>query len=173
MKALSKEIIDVIKYATRMEIEGRSFYEQAAQMTENEQGKKVFSKLAQDEIEHITTFGEIFTQSLGGDDWEKYVADQEERKAMVLQRLQERVEKHPERAGDQEALRIGMELERDSIDKYRAWRDETTESSIKKIFEKIIKEEEFHYDLLQAEYDSLKNSGFWLDMAEFKMDGKF
>jgi hypothetical protein len=29
------------------------------------------------------------------------------------------------------------------------------------------------YDLLQAQHDSVTKSGFWLDSAEFQMDGKW
>ena len=43
----------------------------------------------------------------------------------------------------------------------------------KEIFEKIADEERFHYDLLQAQYDSVTGSGFWLDSSEFQMDGKY
>ena len=43
----------------------------------------------------------------------------------------------------------------------------------KKIFLEISEEEKFHYDLLQAQYDSVTNSGFWLGSAEFQMDGKW
>lgn len=37
----------------------------------------------------------------------------------------------------------------------------------------IADEERFHYDLLQTQYDSVTGSGFWLDSAEFQMDGKY
>jgi hypothetical protein len=29
------------------------------------------------------------------------------------------------------------------------------------------------FDLLQAQYDSITSSGFWLGSAEFRMDGKW
>ena len=66
-----------------------------------------------------------------------------------------------------------MELERGSIDQYKKWATNSDNTKIKEIFEKIIKEEKYHYDLLQAEYDNITNTGFWFDMAEFRMDGKF
>jgi rubrerythrin len=43
----------------------------------------------------------------------------------------------------------------------------------REIFKKMCEEEKFHYDLLQAQHDSLTNSGFWFDSAEFRMDGKY
>lgn len=175
MNDFSKEILDVIRYATKMEISGRSFYEHAAEMTKNEYGKQVFKKLAQDEIDHIETFGDIFTNVLGNEEWKQYIDQEEEDKKTVLNQLKARVEKqaHQDRASDQEALRIGMELERGSIDQYKKWATNSDNTKIKEIFEKIIKEEKYHYDLLQAEYDNITNTGFWFDMAEFRMDGKF
>jgi len=41
------------------------------------------------------------------------------------------------------------------------------------MFNRICDEERLHYDLLQAQNDSVTNSGFWLDVAEFRMDGKY
>lgn len=175
MDNLNKEIIDLIEYATKMEINGRSFYEHAAELTKSDHGKEVFKKLAQDEIKHIETFGQIFTSALGNDKWQEYIDQKESDKSTVLDKLKERIAKqsHQDRAGDQEALRIGMELERDSIEKYKEWAMTSSDLKVKDIFEKIIKEEEYHYDLLQAEYDNITNTGFWFDMAEFRMDGKF
>ena len=51
--------------------------------------------------------------------------------------------------------------------------DDTDDPVAKKIFMEIFEEEKFHYDLLQAQHDSVTNSGFWLDGAEFQMDGKW
>ncbi len=175
MDDLGSEIVDVIKYATKMEINGRSFYEHAAELTKSKHGKEVFEKLAQDEAGHINTFGEIFTSVLGDDKWKEYIDQEETDKDTVLEQLKARIEQqaHQDRASDQEALRIGMELERGSIDKYRDWSLKTENVRVKEIFEKIIKEEEYHYDLLQAEYDNITKTGFWFNMAEFRMDGKF
>lgn len=175
MENISDEIIDVIKYATTMEINGRSFYEHAAEVTHNELGKKVFSKLADDEIGHMKTFSEIFTSVLGNEEWKKYLDQEELNKSTVLDGLKKRVEEQKKqgRAGDLEALKIGLELEKGSIDHYKKTSDKTNDPKLKEIFAKIIKEEEYHYDLLQAEYDSITNSGFWFDYAEFRMDAKY
>lgn len=175
MPKLTEEMIEAIKYSTTMEINGRSFYEEAAKITHNEYGKKVFEKLAKDEIEHIKKFGEIFTSALDGEEWKKYLNQEENNKESVLDKLKARIEKQgkEERASDLEALRIGMELERDSIDYYKKLVDNTEDQTVKQVFSKIIEEEKYHYDLLQAEYDQLTGSGFWFDIAEFRMDGKF
>jgi rubrerythrin len=48
---------------------------------------------------------------------------------------------------------------------------ETAEA--KEIFRRIHQEEQGHYDLIQSEIDSINGSGFWFDVNEFYMDGKF
>jgi rubrerythrin len=175
MENISDEILNVIKYATKMEINGRSFYEHAAEITRNDLGKKVFQKLARDETEHIKIFGELFSSVLGGDTWKTYVEQEEYNKETVLEKLKTRVKKeeHQERTSDLEAIRIGMELERESINQYEKWAQETKDAKVQEIFKRIIEEEKFHHDLLQAEYDNITNSGFWFDSAEFRMDGKY
>jgi hypothetical protein len=42
-----------------------------------------------------------------------------------------------------------------------------------RIFEIIAQEEITHYDLIQAQIDSVTNAGFWFDVGEFKMDGLY
>lgn len=175
MANIDSEMLAVIKYATTMEIGGRSFYEHVADVTENKLGKKMFRKLAEDESVHLKTFGDMFTDILGSEEWKKYLNQEEYKKDTVVQELKERIEKQGTKghASELEALRIGMELERKSIDHYEKAAKEAKEAKAKEVFSKIIKEEMYHYDLLQAQYDNITGSGFWFDIAEFKMDAKY
>jgi len=66
-----------------------------------------------------------------------------------------------------------MELEQDAIDFFQKAAAETDDPVARKMFLEISEEEKFHYDLLQAQYDSVTGSGFWLGSAEFQMDGKW
>jgi len=175
MQNISNEILNVIKESITLEINGRSFYEHAAEITHNDLGKKMFRKLAEDELGHIKTFGEMFTSALSSDEWKKYVEREEGNKSTVLEELKARIKKQEkqERAGELEALRIGMELERKSIDHYEKSAKGINDPKAKEIFNELVKVEGFHYDMLQAQYDHLIGSGFWFDIAEFRMDGKY
>lgn len=175
MAEISQDMLNVIKESITLEINGRSFYEHAAEITHNDLGKKMFKKLAEDEVSHIKTFGEMFTTTLGSDEWKKYVEQQEQNKSTVLEELKTRIQKHEkqERASELEAIRIGMELERKSIDHYKKSAKQTDDVKAQEMFKKLVEVEEFHYDMLQAQYDHLTGSGFWFDIAEFRMDGKY
>lgn len=175
MADIDSNAINVMREAIKLEINGRSFFEHAAEITHNNLGKKMFEKLASDEIAHLKTFGEIFATLVGKDDWKQCVEEEKRADSGLIEELQARVAKQTkqERASELEAIRIGMELERKAIDFFDKSAQETDDPKHKDIFNKIADQERLHYDLLQAQYDSVTNSGFWFDVAEFRMDAKY
>jgi len=175
MSAIDQSTIKLVKEAMRLEIRGRGFFLHAAAVTENELGKKMFKRLADDEVEHMRVFGEMFTTMTGGDEWKKFVRSEEGEGAGIIDDLKKRIEgaAKEKRAGELEALRIGMELERKAINFFEKLKAEASSAETKEIAEKIRDQEEGHYELLQAQYDSVHNAGFWFDSAEFKLDGQY
>jgi len=175
MGDLNKEIIGIAKEAIRLEINGRNFFRHAADVTESELGKKMFEKLASDEIEHLKVFGDMFTEATGGSEWKQFVRGEEKLFSELIEKLKERLggAAREKGAGDLEAIRIGMELERKAIDFFSGLASSSISTEAKEIAEKICEQEKGHYDLLQAQYDSLHNSGFWFDAAEFRLDGEY
>ena len=173
MHEISKPTEEAIIGAIKLEINGRRFFNHAADVTQHERGKKMFRHLAEEEGKHLETFSKLFNQILGGEDWKQYVRSHDvEGEAPLVEKLKERMGRE-EGKGETEALSIGMQLEMDAIDFFQKAAAETDDPVARKIFQEIADEEKFHYDLLQAQYDSVTNSGFWLDGAEFQMDGKF
>jgi len=173
MAEISKQIENAIIGAIRLEINGRKFFNHAAEVTLHEKGKKMFRFLAEEEVKHLETFSRLFSEILHSDDWKKYVQGRDlEGEAPLVEKLKERI-RSGEGKGDTEALSIGMQLERDAIEFFQRAAAESDDPVARKIFNDIVEEEKFHYDLLQAQHDSVTNSGFWLDGAEFQMDGKW
>lgn len=175
MTGIDDRILNIIREAIRLEINGRRFFEHAENITGKALGKKMFKKLANDEIRHLKEFSQLFSSVLGSDDWQKYVSQEETGSSSLIQELKDRIANSEKEkgAGELEALRIGMELERSAIDFFHKASRETAGSKASEICQEISEEEKFHYDLLQAQVDSVSNSGFWLDVAEFQMDGKY
>ena len=173
MTRISQDVKTLIQDAIRLEINGQAFFNQAAEITHNELGKKMFVRLAQEEVKHLETFSRLFSQIIKSDDWKKQVRS-EELKGLspVIQELAQRI-KRAEGQSEVEALRIGMELEQKAVDFFTTSSTKMGDPAAKEIFEKIADEERFHYDLLLAQHDSVTGSGFWLDSSEFAMDGKY
>lgn len=172
---ISNEVLEAIKGAVQLEIDGKAFFDHAAETTTSEKGKKMFKKLARDEVQHLKTFGQLFTTIIGDEEWRKFVSEKEKNKSPLIDELKARMNRKEKegKKGEIEAIRIGMELEKKAIDFFGESVKKTGEPKAKEIFSKIADEEKTHYDLLQAQYDSVTGSGFWLDAAEFKMDGQY
>jgi len=173
MAEISPQVRAAIKGAILLEINGRKFFNHAADVTEHERGKKMFRFLAQEEVRHLETFGKLFSKILGKEDWKDVIDEKDvSGEAPLVQKLEERM-KGKRCRGETEALSIGMQLEREAIEYFNNAAEKTEDPVAKKMFNEISEEEKFHYDLLQAQHDSVSKSGFWLDGAEFQMDGKW
>lgn len=172
MTQLSQDVVEAIKMALQIEKEGQHFYEDAAQRTENELGKKMFESLANDEMIHVETFQKMFDTITGTEEWRKLA--EVTPKVGKVPVFEGTVEKRGNiNQSDLEALRIALERERKSIDLYSKTAEAARDSLAKKIFDRIKEEEKYHYDLLQAQRDYLTKSGFWFDVSEFRMDGRY
>jgi rubrerythrin len=173
MSKISKDTENAIRNAIILEINGRKFFKHAAEITHHPKGKKMFQHLAEEEVKHLEIFSRMFDEILGGSEWRKeLIPDDVTGEAPLVEKLKDNL-KNEERKGDVEALRIGMELESDAIVFFQKAAAATDDPVAKRIFLEISEEEKFHYDLLQAQYDSVTGSGFWLGSAEFQMDGKW
>ncbi len=173
MKKISPEVKALIQEAIKLEINGQAFFNHASEVTHNELGKKMFIRLAQEEVRHLDTFSRLFSSVIGSEDWKTQVKKEELKgPSPLIAELAQRMKK-AEGQSEIEALRVGMELEQKAIDFFRKCAGTMDDPEARQIFEKIADEERFHYDLLQAQHDSVTGSGFWLDSAEFQMDGKY
>jgi rubrerythrin len=173
MKAISEQVKGFIREAIKLEIRGKEFFNQAADMTPNSLGKKMFKRLAEEEVKHLEAFSKLFSAVIKSNEWKQYLKDESLKgKSAVIEELVSRLRQAKDKS-DIEAIRIGMELELRAIDFFKSAAEKGDDPVAKEIFTKISEEEHFHYDLLQAQYDSLTGSGFWLDSSEFQMDGKY
>ncbi|MBN1273129.1 MAG: ferritin family protein [Candidatus Aminicenantes bacterium] len=173
MENVSHQVLDGIKGAIRLEINGRKFFNHAADVTHNERGQKMFRFLAAEEVNHLETFGKLFSKVLKSEDWKNYVKNEEIKgEAPLVEKLKERMKGEAGKS-EVEALSIGMELEKEAIQFFQESAKASDDPEAKKIFLEIVEEEKFHYDLLQSQYDSVMHNGIWLGGAEFQMDGKW
>jgi len=173
MTTISEQVKGFIREAIKLEIRGREFFNHAADVTPNALGKKMFQRLAKEEVKHLAAFSKLFSAVIHSDEWKQYVrAEEVAGKSTVIEDLVVRMKQAKDKS-EIEALRIGMELELKAIDFFKNCAEMGDDPTAKEIFVSISDEERFHYDLLQAQYDSVTGSGFWLDSAEFQMDGKY
>lgn len=177
MSHVDDKIIELVRTALDFEFGGEHFYRHLAGLTQNARGKAMFLRLAEEERRHVGESHTLFAALVGEEEWARLSAAEAaqanpsrivaELEAAVLQRG------HAVVADDTQALRMAMELERRAIQMFKGMSEHTTDPAVLDLIGKMIQEETFHYDSLQAQLDSILNVGLWLDQPEFRMDGKF
>jgi rubrerythrin len=174
MAQITPEVKEAIQVAIQLEKDGRQFFEKAAEETKNELGKKMFLKLASDEVRHLVTFEKMFKSLADPKTWKELLKETPPRERMPY--FSEKAESRSpveKGAGEVEALRQALEVERKAIDFFKEVAKQASDPEASRIFEIIAEEEVSHYDLIQAQIDSVTNAGFWFDVGEFKMDGLY
>lgn len=174
MTEIAPNVREAIKTAIQLEKDGQAFFHQAAKETGNELGKKMFRKLASDEVRHLQTFKKMFQTLTDPRTWKKLLASGSPEKRMpFFEQKGARRTPAEKGAGELNALQQALEVERKAIAFFKETAQETDDPEAKRIFETIAREEEAHYDLIQAQIDSVTHAGFWFDVGEFQMDGMY
>lgn len=154
--------MEEIKIALQLEKDGYAYYKKAAELCPNEYGKKMFEKLAQDEIEHLRKF-----KSIAEEIFKKNVDDRGEGKHLdIFEKID-----FSTKAGESTALDHAIKFEERAHEFFKNSAEKARNEKVKKLFEEIAKEEEMHKQLLEAEKGYIQKSGIWFDYQEFYMDG--
>jgi rubrerythrin len=177
MSHIDEKVIELARAALSFEFSGEHFFRHAAEMTRNASGKAMFLRLAEEESDRMEDMHRLFGAIIGDELWQRLV-DEEAANAspsQVVADMEAEVARrgHSVVADDTQALRLAMELERRFIQLFREIASHTSDPEVIKLAGKIIDGSCYQYDNLQAQLDSVINTGLWLDMPEFRMDGKF
>ena len=170
---IGKKTAEAMKTAIEMEKSGHKFFTEAAEKVRHEVGRKLFTRLAAEEIDHMRTFEKIFDEVSGGTDWKQAVGSVEPAKRVPYFDDARKEFKVENQSVELEYLKKALDLERDAMQFFEKAISEAESPEAREIFKRIRDEEQAHYDLIQAEIDSVNGSGFWFDVHEFYMDGKF
>jgi len=159
------DIKDAIKTAIQMEKDGYSFYKKAAAQTSSKMGKSLFESLAGDELLHLDVFQKIFENKVGKTEWNNLVnSGKKYANIPVFPKDLKTVEGANPEMDELDALRIGMDSEKEAIDYYNQIKLKSKNNDLKEIIDEIIEQEKKHYMLLEQEFNHLDKTGFWYDM---------
>ena len=144
-----------LEEAIYREIGARDFYGKIADTIRNSEGKELFSRLSTDEEGHREKlagwYSKLFSEDFETD--EGKLRDSEIKGFEVS-----------ERTGAMEALDIAIEAESKASDFYSKRAGEATDPGLRDLFLELSEVEKGHYDLLEAERNSLSGGFYWFDM---------
>lgn len=162
MEEKNKRLAQGLVEAIKAEKYGYSFYLMAANSTEDIKGKEVFEILAAEELDHakflqahyesvMTTGKPSSSASLGRQ------ADLSGMSPIFSDGLRQRIK---EANFEMTSLSIGIQLEHEAMDYYRAQAEQTDDPEIRKMFLFLSDWEAGHYRALLRQHDMLKED-YW------------
>jgi len=165
---------EVLRKAIDMELEGMDFFERASQQVEDQRAKDMFIGLLKQEQRHALVLAEELKELEQGRKWAPLEETRKKVSGMQASsvfrdREVRRLVMKPD-IGELEVLRIGMAVEKKSIDYYRAAGKTVPDGRAKEVFNWLVGEEAGHLTVLNAEYDNRSRSGFHYDNAEFSLE---
>ncbi len=159
---------EAVSMAVNLEIKGRQFYLRAAEKTENAFAKTVFQKLADEELTHLRAFLAMTQKA------DRATVQPLPETKITLPLFNEHSQTTGQRVSADElaALRLAMKQEKEAMEFFTQAAAAAADEASGNLFNHICRQESYHYDLLQAEYDFIVKTGFWFNVPEFRMDGK-
>jgi rubrerythrin len=152
-----------IEIAIKMETDAIKFYTEASEKTKNTVGKQMFISIVEDEKRHLEPLKQIFK----GLNITIHDVSPMENIRTVFESLKNGMMKRVEATTDElEAFRIAMQMEKESVEFYKnASTDAKTEKE-KALFERLVKEEQEHYNIFSNTYFFLSDTGNWFMWEE-------
>jgi rubrerythrin len=167
------ELGTILAQAVGIEMDGLEVYLRFAMQTQVPTGKNMFIRLAKDELQHLRLFEEYRSKLLAGK--EVAVASSNLKPIQLagpeLRKI-DRVTKGRAQADELAALEAARDFERRSIEFYARWASKTADLELRKLLLTLKEVEESHFELIQAEIDSLSGTGFWFGIPEFNLEAE-
>ena len=139
---------DAINLAIKAEKDSLDFYRRAASVTKNERAKKVLELLANEESGHLKAFFEQYRGTEYGT-FTTYLNSPVDTKNPTYIKLEKAIS---EDMVEQKALELALIEEMECIGQYTQLAQGVVDPVVRALFERVVKETQRHYDLIESEY---------------------
>jgi rubrerythrin len=139
---------EALALAIRAEKDSMDFYRKAASVATNERAKKVLELLANEEVGHLKSFFDHYKGTEFGD-LKSYIESPADEKNPTYVKLMKVI------SGDiveQKAMELALIEEKDCIGRYTQLAKGVVDPAVRTVFERVVKETQGHYDLIESEY---------------------
>jgi len=155
--------MNAIEIAIKMETDAINFYKEASKKANHSVGKKMFLTIAEDEKRHLDMLNQILK---GLDIKIKDVSPMKNIKTVFEEMKDEMMHKVEATTDELEAFKIAMKMEKEGIEFYKKAVSGAKTDKEKSLFERLIKEEQQHYDIFANTYFFLSDTGSWFMWEE-------
>lgn len=174
MARVVDEHMSILRSAIEMEVEGREFFRKVAQRMKYPRTKDMFKSLVKQEQRHVHVLEEELSRLQNGKGWVAPSSVKESKVPSASHEVFEDAKAQASaldpKAGELEVIKLGMDIEKRSIEYYRRAGEEVDSDEAKSVFNWLVGEEAGHLTILKAEYDLRSKSGFYFDTPEFSLE---
>lgn len=139
---------EALKLAIKAEKDSMDFYVRAASAAKNERARKVLEMLASEEAGHVKHFFDHYKGTDFGD-LKTFLASPVDTKNPTYMKLERAIN---EQMGEQAAMELALAEEKACIGQYTQLANDVVDPMVRAIFERVVKETQGHYDLIESEY---------------------
>jgi len=162
--------VDVFDFALQMELDGEKYYREQAQKVKYDDLKIVLEGLADDELRHYKIIqsarNQVFTYVEANPSLSKtrnvFASYKDDEAALKNQSTIARLKDE-----QMDIYRAALVKEEESVALYKKMKDEAKNSEEKVIFERLMKEEEGHVEVIDTIVEMLNHVRDWSQSAEF------
>ena len=150
--------MDALEMAMKMEKDAIMFYTEAEGKTKYPAGKKMFHSVAEDEKRHLEMISQIIK---GLQITHKDVSPLKTVKSVFESMKDEMMKKIEVTEDELEAFKIAMQMEKEGMEFYKKTLSASKKEKERALLERLIHEEQQHYDLFANTYEFLSDTGNW------------
>lgn len=172
-RAVDEQMV-ILHKAIELEREGEEFFRAVAQRMKYPRTKDMFKSLVKQERRHVRVLEEELSRLQSGKGWiapsSVKGTSSSSQQHEVFQGAKTGAATIDPKAGELEAIKLGMDIEKRSIEYYRRAGEEVDSEDARRVFNWLVGEEAGHLTILKAEYDLRSRSGFYYDSPEFSLE---
>lgn len=158
--------MDMFNFAIQMEKDAEELYLELAEKTQHVGIKKVFTMLSQDEAKHRKAI-EILQKKMGAE-VEKGIAESIKTVFDEIKQNIDDIKLENDVAKDYEKA---LAIEKKGMDFYKEQFDKADDDKSKKLFDRLMKQESYHYRTIENLIELVRKPEWWVEHAEFTPKG--
>ncbi|MCX7920332.1 MAG: ferritin family protein [bacterium] len=167
----TKEVLDALHFALKLELDSAAFYQETAKKATNPLGKATFKSLIKEELGHIDMVKKAYVTFTEAKNWKevkKLLPKKYDKTKQTIFQIKkaELTRKLDLNSDDLQALQTAMEIEREGYTFYAKAEQDTLDPIGKKFYAFLKEEENRHWELLENTYEYLKDPALWFAKEE-------
>ncbi len=162
---------DALKVSIDFERRGVGLYLQLAGKTKNPLSRRLYYNLAQQEIQHVLKFEDIYEDLKQHNNWPRWTVEEGEKLEFVIKEFFHSVKKDNliKLADNVKGLELAMDIEKKGYAMYQGFLNKAKDANEKLFYRELLKQENSHYEALANVHLYLTQTSDWFSEEESKV----